>query len=107
MTLADKIHKMADGKRWYAPLTLGSYWISGVFCFWVTASTISEGHFDYLWKGLRLLADDRQTLNFKEQPIAFTLLVFGFILCGLALILIGWLKFTRRRSSYLANAKYL
>lgn len=107
MKLADKLHQAAEGKWWYDPLTLLGYWISGGFCLWATVSIAMEGHFDYLWKGLRLLSDDHRTLEFKEQRVAFVTLLGLFTLCSLGFILIGWLKFTKRRRHYLANTRYL
>ena len=99
------IHKKGDGEWWYAPLTLASYWFCGLVCLWSTAMMLKEGRIDYLWKILRLFADDLRTVSFEKQPIAFSILLCLFSLGAIGFLVAGWLKFTTRRRRYLAHAK--
>ncbi len=107
MTLTEKIHKAADGKWWYAPLTLVSYWLLGALGLCVTGSMIVAERFDYLWRSTRLFAGGDQVITFHNHPIGFVLLVILFASSGPIFFLMGWVKFVSRRRSYLANAKYL
>ena len=107
MTLAEKLHKASDGRWWYAPLTLVTYWLFAVLVLWVTGSAINEGRVDHLWRSTRLLAGGARSITFVDRPLTFVSLILLFAGCSLALFLIGWIKFTRRRRTYLANAKYL
>ena len=107
MTLADKIHNAVAGKRWYAPLTLVSYWLFGILCFWASGAMILEGRFDYLWRATRLFAGGDRTITSQDQPVGFTLLALSFAGSGICFLLMGWMKFLKRRRSYLASAKCL